>query len=392
MLTRKDLMWIGPVQGGNHLELVSHAAIEMGKLPFDIYALGSPTQIVERYLFDVLVGMIIAAKTNIPVEKPFHLFGAGHPFMFSLAVALGCDLFDSAAYAIYARKGKYLTDYGTLYLKDLQYFPCSCKVCAHHTPRELLEMPLKDKEHLLAWHNLQTCFTEIKRIKQAMKQGRLWELLELRARSHPSLFQALKRFRDHPTYLEVGTPTSKTKGLFFFDSLSLSRPEVFRYRDKLHRWTAPTPADILVLLAPPSSKPFHRSKEYTRVFRLLSKKLGKNLATIHFCTYTPPYGVVPLELDETYPLSQFETSLPFDRETVNDMTEQIIEYVRTRNGYRSIIIQDSSILGDKLKTERNTIIGPEAFIISPSEDELWSVKAVNNFTDLIYKAIQDHNS
>jgi 7-cyano-7-deazaguanine tRNA-ribosyltransferase len=58
---------------------------------------------MEQYLFDILVDMIIAAKMNLPPERPLHLFGAGHPFMFALAVALGCDLFDSAAYAIYAR-------------------------------------------------------------------------------------------------------------------------------------------------------------------------------------------------------------------------------------------------------------------------------------------------
>ncbi len=126
---RKDILWVGPIQGGRHLDLVAKSAVEMGKLPFNVYALGSPTEVMESYRFDVLVDMIMTAKMNLPMEKPLHLFGAGHPFMFSLAVALGCDFFDSAAYALYARENRYMTENGTWRLNELDYFPCSCPKC-----------------------------------------------------------------------------------------------------------------------------------------------------------------------------------------------------------------------------------------------------------------------
>ena len=98
--TRDDILWVGPVQGGRHLDLVASSAVEMGKLPFKIHALGSPTEVMENYRYDVLAEMILTAKKGLPIDRPLHLFGAGHPSMFSLAVALGCDLFDSAAYAL----------------------------------------------------------------------------------------------------------------------------------------------------------------------------------------------------------------------------------------------------------------------------------------------------
>ncbi|NIM45993.1 MAG: tRNA-guanine transglycosylase, partial [Nitrososphaeria archaeon] len=62
-------------------------------------------------LFDLLVDMILTSKMNLPPNRPLHLFGAGHPLMFSLAVAMGCDLFDSAAYSIYAKENRYMTEY-----------------------------------------------------------------------------------------------------------------------------------------------------------------------------------------------------------------------------------------------------------------------------------------
>jgi len=76
-----------------------------------------------------------AAKRGLDPDAPVHLFGAGHPMMLALAVAAGCDLFDSAAYALMARDGRYLTVSGTEHLEDMEYFPCSCPVCASTRPR-----------------------------------------------------------------------------------------------------------------------------------------------------------------------------------------------------------------------------------------------------------------
>ncbi|MEM2876080.1 MAG: tRNA-guanine transglycosylase, partial [Candidatus Bathyarchaeia archaeon] len=64
--TREDLMWIGPIQGGLYLDLVERSAKKMADLPFDIYALGSPTPIMERYLFTDLVNMITSARDQSP--------------------------------------------------------------------------------------------------------------------------------------------------------------------------------------------------------------------------------------------------------------------------------------------------------------------------------------
>jgi 7-cyano-7-deazaguanine tRNA-ribosyltransferase len=138
--TREDILWVGPVQGGKYLDLVAKSAEEMGKLPFQIHALGSPTEVMERYRFDVLVDMIMTAKKHLPIEKPLHLFGAGHPFMFALAVASGCDFFDSAAYSLYAKEGRYMTETGTYRLNELDYFPCACPKCERTTPKQVMEL------------------------------------------------------------------------------------------------------------------------------------------------------------------------------------------------------------------------------------------------------------
>jgi 7-cyano-7-deazaguanine tRNA-ribosyltransferase len=335
--TRDDILWVGPVQGGKYLDLVAKSAREMGKLSFQIHALGSPTEVMERYRFDVLVDMIMAAKMNLPADRPLHLFGAGHPFMFALAIALGCDFFDSAAYAIYARQNRYMTENGTHRLNELAYFPCTCPKCTKTTPKQALELDKNERQVFLAEHNLYVCIAELKRIKQAIKDGRLWEHLEMRAHTHPSLLQALKRLKKYEDFIEKRSPIVKPSGLFYFNSVGLARPEIVHYRKRLEdRYSPPKNAKTLLLAPQTRMKPFHKSQE----FKQIQKKLNKHLQNMHVCFYTAPFGVIPIELDEVYPLSQHETVTPLDKETIDYVANQIVNYIQRTNYKKVILIND----------------------------------------------------
>ena len=338
--TRDDIAWVGPVQGGQYFDLVARSAREIGELPFEIHALGSPTPVMEQYLFDTLVEMTMTAKMNLPVERPLHLFGAGHPFMFVLAVALGCDLFDSAAYAKYAREGRYMTEHGTTRLSELRYFPCSCPVCRKNDPENMLEMEKVDRQKMLAEHNLYVSFSEIRLIKQAIVEGRLWEHLELRAHGHPSLLQALKNLGKYAEYLERHSPITKRRGLFFFSSLGLARPEVIRHRKRLFGRYSPSKAKALVLLPQTRMKPFHKSNEFRTFLENVRRKLGEEIDDFHVCVYAAPFGIVPIELDEVYPLSQYEIVAPLDLETIDYTAKQVADYIMTTDYERVVLLRD----------------------------------------------------
>jgi len=338
--SRDDILWVGPVQGGVYLNWVAKSARSMGKLPFQIHALGSPTPVMERYMFDTLVDMIMTAKRNLPPERLLHLFGAGHPFMFPLIVALGCDLFDSAAYAIYAKDDRYMTETGTARLAKMDYFPCSCSVCSRSDPAGVKEMPKNKRQIFLARHNLHISLTEIRQIKQAIAEGRLWDRLEMKSHGHPALLQALKRLRKYAEHLEASSPVTRNGGLFFYSSIGLIRPEVVRYKKRLlERYVAPSQARILLLLPQTDSKPFHKSREHSRILREMEWNLGKTEKFVHVCTYAAPFGVVPIELEEVYPLSQYEAASPFDSETVDYVADQVRNYIRHAY-YRKVILLD----------------------------------------------------
>jgi len=335
---REEIAWVGPIQGGRYLDLVKLSAEEMAKLPFHIYALGSPTRVMEQYLFDLLMDMVLTAKMNLPSDRPFHLFGAGHPFMFSLAVALGCDFFDSAAYSIYAKEDRYMTESGTLRVNELDHLPCSCPICANSDAFEFRDTTKQEREEKLNRHNLYVCFSEMRRIKQAIAEGRMWEYLEMRAHGHPSIFQALKQLPKYSDYLEQHSPISKPSGMLFFSSVGLHRPEVARYRKRLFaRYSPPKAIRALILLPHLRSRLYGRGSPYRRFLARVDRKVGTESKPIHICTYMVPFGLVPIELEEVYPLSQCEVAYPPDLETISYVADRVKEYLN-KAFYETVIV------------------------------------------------------
>jgi 7-cyano-7-deazaguanine tRNA-ribosyltransferase len=351
LTSREDVLWVAPIQGGRHLDLVAYSAKELGKLPFPIHALGSPTEVLKHYRFDVLANMIVTAKINAPPQRPLHLFGAGNPLMFALAVALGCDMFDSAAYAIFARNDRYMTEHGTKRLRKLEYLPCSCPICSKIDITELKDLQRDERQKAIAKHNLYVSFAELKRIKQSVKEGRLWEHLEERAHAHPTLFQAVRQLKKYETYIERHDPISKPSGLFFFTGLGLVRPEVVRYRRLLKERIVPSEkAEILILLPRPSVKPFHNAREVKRLIRRLDEEFSPETNLFRICIYAAPFGVIPLELDEIYPLSQHEVALPHDSETIRYVLQQIKDFIAA-SGYRRVIMVKDAVFWRRIPLE-----------------------------------------
>ncbi|TET26600.1 MAG: tRNA guanosine(15) transglycosylase TgtA [Candidatus Bathyarchaeum sp.] len=389
MKSRDDLAWVGPVQGGQYLDLVAKSAKEMGKLPFQVHALGSPTPVMEQYKFDTLVDMIVTAKMNLPPERPLHLFGAGHPFMFALAVALGCDLFDSAAYALFARQDRYLTESGTARLDKMEYFPCSCPVCNKTDPETVRALPKEEKQKLLAEHNLHVSFCELRRIKQAITEGRLWEHMEMRAHGHPSLLQALKKVAKYSEYMEQQTPVTKKGGIFFFSSLGLARPEVIRYRRRLlERYSVPPEAKILLLLPQTRKKPFHNSKEHETVMKQLQQTIYDKVDFVHVCTYAAPFGVVPTELDDVYPLSQNMIAYPFDSETVTYVAGQVSNYIKKTGYERVIILRDPKVwMGKVAAACRRACKKKQVPFLALRERDPWATSTIEHLAAVIQEAV-----
>lgn len=280
-------IWAGPIQGGEHADLVRRSAQGLVECGYTLMALGSPVEFMESYDYRRLARMISEARGAVPPHMPLHLFGAGHPLTIPLAVALGCDTFDSASYILYAKQGRYITPDGTRRLEELRVLPCSCAVCTSHTPAELAaDGSCTD---LLALHNLAAIKLEVDATRQAIYEGRLWEYITKKARAHPRLFEATPTLFDNHT-IQDGTPRFKAKAAFLFDHIDQHRPEAGALRRMVASFR--TAKSTLRILPEPQAKPAYLSGA--------CRAYAEDRDT-QVCVYNPFLGVIPLELTDLYP-------------------------------------------------------------------------------------------
>lgn len=297
--TRDDILWVGPVQGGLHQDLVRLCSARISKMGFDILALGSPVELMENYQYHRLIEMGITAKHGASKSKPFHFFGAGHPMLLAMLVAIGYDLFDSASYALYAYDGRYMTAEGTLDLATLEYLPCSCHVCSKYTPKELGEIGYSQRVRLLAGHNLHSIQTEIKNIKEHIRKGELWELLEQRARAHPSLYCAFLAMSSRSKAIFADSRIVKMRGLFTFDQKSLLRPEIAFMSDRIHKRIRRSKKAIV--LVPEGDRNLDQSIVRKAIVEARARGFrgGESLFVLH-----DVLGLVPFFLRNSYPFDK----------------------------------------------------------------------------------------
>ena len=287
----RGTVWVGPVQGGLSLDLLASSAANLIEAGFEFLALGSPTQVMENYMFAELVRMISRARKAMPYSMPLHLFGAGHPLTMALSIALGCDTFDSASYILFARQERYMTERGTVELKKMQYLPCSCPVCSTTSVGDLTSMEREERVKKLALHNLFLLRKELMACREAVTEGRLWDLVEEKAAAHPRVWEAFREMAGQTDLMKAGTSLLKERGLLLRSELDEVRPELKLASDRLRNVKRRRSTTALLLLT--------RGRRL-RGAELLSEKLG----TVDLYRLHPRLGAYPAELDFVYPFTQ----------------------------------------------------------------------------------------
>ena len=294
-------IWIGPIQGGEHFDLVAKSTKSLVKMGFQMLALGSPVEFMESYEYRLLAQMIVAAKKQMPHSIPLHLFGAGHPLTIPFAIALGCDTFDSASYMLYAKKHRYITDDGTRYLKDITVFPCNCEICSKYTPDEFRSLEATEKINQLAIHNLYAIKLEVDKVKQAIHEGRLWEYVIKKARAHPKLFEMIEVMTENYEFLGLGTSKFKEKAIFLYDKEDQFRPEVQSFHNIVRKFRSNKKK--ILIIKEYNTKPGYLSPQYSGL-----KKKIKDFDSIQVCQYNPHLGLIPIEISDIFPAAHHETS------------------------------------------------------------------------------------
>ena len=356
-LSSKGEIWTGTIQGAEHFDLVTYSASVLDKMGFQFFAIGSPVELMESYNFSILAELIKTAKLAIP-NKPIHLFGAGHPLTIPLAVALGCDTFDSASYILYAKDNRYMHSHGTLKLDAMSYFPCCCPVCSYYTVKELLNEDRETRITNLAKHNLFVLKQEVSFVKQSIFDGRLWEYVLQKARSHPKLMDAVYAIKNFE-YLQNNTPIFKQKAIYLFEPIDQYRPELKNFRDMLIDNYRSLYNDVLLLYPDRGTRPFYLSS----AFKNLIDKYSLSLV----CLYNPFFGLIPVEISDIYPASHnvfSKHSTGFEPKDCGEFIKLFNSFVENNHFKTAYIIADPFMkkMLPSLKFPEDTELKIEDFI------------------------------
>ena len=157
------------------------------------------------------------------------------------------DVFDSASYAKFASRNSLMFTWGTRNLDELEELPNEFSAFPGMTAAKLKKLDKKERQKIIAKHNLMTSFAEIRRIKQAIHDGLLWELVENRLRSSPALMKVFEVIENNIDWIGKFEPAYRYKTPIKSGEKSNIRPifsnlsNSFEYGEMLHPYFGKVP-------------------------------------------------------------------------------------------------------------------------------------------------------
>ncbi|MFB6146814.1 MAG: archaeosine synthase subunit alpha [Halobacteriaceae archaeon] len=274
-----------------------------------------------------LLSAVVAVRDAVPPDAALALSGVATPRNVATLTYAGVDLFDADRAVVAGTRGRYLTTDGDRDLADLadgHALPCACPVC-------------RDAEGGLdpeacAAHNQHALAAELARVRTRIREGRLRDYVEGQARQAPWLTALLRRLDDRWDYVEARTPLVRDAEMDATTEDALRRPAVRRFADRVTSRYRERFGDVPLLLVPCSArKPYSDSRSHRRFQDGASYRA-------HVVSMTSPIGVVPTELELTYPAQHYDAAVSGRwSETELDFVAAVLSRYLDRTDYARVV-------------------------------------------------------
>jgi len=270
-----------------------------------------------------LTNAIINAKDTLPADTAVVLSGVATPLNVATLVYAGVDAFDAKLAKIKGSQGMYLTSDGEAFLEDLDELPCACPACQQ--PRE--EFSQAD----CIEHNVAALSAELRRVRERIRGGRLRDYIEGQARHDNWLTAAFREFDSQYSYLEARTTVVRNNELAAATSDSLRRVEIQRFADRVTSRYRNRFSNPLVLVPCSARKPYSDSQSHGQFHDVIAYR-G------HTVSMTSPIGVVPQELELTYPAQHYDSVVTGRwSEDEKEFVAAVLRRYLDRNNYSRVI-------------------------------------------------------
>ena len=265
------------------------------------------------------VETMIDVRKSIPADSALYLPGIATPANVATLVYAGVDLVDTDRAVIKGTQGKYLTSDGEVFLEDLEELPCACPACQQ--PAETVERAD------CVEHNVNALRAELARVRERIRAGRLRDYIEGQARHEQWLTATFRRLDQQYGYLEERTPIVRSAELTAASDDTLRRVEIQRFAERVTGRYTNRFDNPLVLVPCSARKPYSESNSHGQFHDSIQFR-G------HTVSMTSPIGVVPQELELTYPAQHYD-SVVTGRWTATEIefVADVLEAYLERNEY-----------------------------------------------------------
>ncbi|WP_277555024.1 archaeosine synthase subunit alpha [Halobaculum limi] len=258
--------------------------------PVDAYVLSNAQGVVGHA--SAFVDAVVAVREAVPADTALYLSGVATPLNVATLVYAGVDLVDAKRARVKGSQGKYLTDEGERFLEDLDELPCSCPAC--QVPREEFDRAACEQ------HNVNALTAELRRVRRRIREGRLRDYVEGQARHDQWLTATFRELDQQYGYLEERTPVVRDTELSAATGDTIRRPEIQRFAQRVTDRYRNRFRNPLVLVPCSARKPYSESQSHGQFHDAIQFR-G------HLASMTSPIGVVPQELELTYPAQHYDT-------------------------------------------------------------------------------------
>jgi len=265
---------------------------------------------------------MIAVREAIPPDTALYLAGVATPANVSTLVAAGVDLVDAKRARVKGRQGIYCTAEGEYHLDELDELPGAFP---SDPPRAEFT-----REDCVA-HNVAALRSALTTVRTRIRRGRLRDYLEGQARHENWHTATLREFDHEYRYLERRTPVIRDTELSAASEETLDRVEIQRFADRVTSRYRNRFSNPLVLVPCSARKPYSDSQSHAQFHRAINYR-G------HLVSMTSPIGVVPQELECTYPAQHYDAVVTGDwTEGEKHFVAEVLRRYLERNDYSRVI-------------------------------------------------------
>jgi len=290
----------------------------------DAYVLSGARGVVGHA--EAFVDAVVGVREAVPPDAALYLPGVATPANAATLVYAGVDLVDADRAVVRGLDGHYLTVDGHAFLDDFDdrdELPCPCPVC-RQSPDAF------DREDC-ATHNVNALAAAVATARRRVREGRLRDYIEGQASHEPWCTATFRRLDRQYAHLEQRTPVVRTSDLTAATDDTLRRVEIQRFARRVTERYRNRFDNPLVVVPCSARKPYSDSQSHGQFHDAIRYRA-------HKVSLTSPIGVVPQELELTYPAQHYDAVVTgrwtaTEVEFVADALERYLE----RNEYPRVV-------------------------------------------------------